>query len=145
MTTIANSPNTVSITNATVSGSVGICYFDPITESLLEIDQVQNHFVSVEPFSTILKKYYLVTSPDDALDYIRVKTQASTDLEDLYSIKIIISNETPSVYNFDDLPNLNSFRIDSPSSGIFIPLHILVKSKVSINTIHKIQLEIEYE
>lgn len=145
MTTIATSPSSVAITSGTVTNDIGICYFDPISESLLEINSLPNHFLSVEPFSTVLKKYYLVIEPGVSVNYVRIKPVVDASLEDAFSIKVMITDEKPSVYIFDDFPNFNSFRVDNPSDGIFIPIWILLRSKVSINSVNRIQLEIEYE
>lgn len=144
MMNIANSVNTVSITSDTVSDVVGICYFDPITEALIEISDMQNHFFTVEPLRKVLRKYYLVVSPGNSLLYAKVRVSGD-ELDGLYSIKTILSDMTPTAEQFSMLQDFNSFRVDNPRPGDFIPMHILIESRTPINEVLNMDIEIEYD
>ena len=71
MTTIAQSVNSIAITNSTVNSAVGICYFDAQSESLLELSQLPNHHIMVDPLRQVIRKYYIVVSPGEVLSYVK--------------------------------------------------------------------------
>jgi hypothetical protein len=144
MANIANPVNTVAITNDTVGDVVGLCYFDPVTESLIEISDIPNHFLTVQPFEQVIRKYYAVVSPGQVVDYIKVKIPKD-GMEDLYSIKVIISQDNPSADSFAGIPDFNSFRLNNPVAGDFVPVWVLVSSKTPVNEIINISIELEYE
>jgi hypothetical protein len=144
MATIANPVNTVTITASTVAGAVGLCYFDPLTEELLEISEIPNHFLTVQPFQQVVRKYYLVVAPGESLSYVQVRIHGE-GLEDLYSIKSILSNAEPTSDSFSVIPDFNGYRVNSPTAGEFIPLHVLISSKTPVNEILNVSIDIEYE
>lgn len=145
MANIANSVGSVAITNTTVSNAVGICYFDPLTEALLEINDIPNHYLAVEPTQQVIRKYYIVVAPNETISYVKVKIANKDDLVDNYSVKLVISSDAPTSDAFTGLPDFNSFRMLNPSAGNFIPLWVLISSKTPINEISDIDLELEYE
>lgn len=144
MTKILNPISGALVTSSTVADAVGICYFDPISEQLLELSSAYNHFVSVEPQKAILKKYYAVVAPTGVVSYIKISIPKA-GLEEHFSVKTIISVDEPSLENFELLPDFNSFRFINPTPGAFTPIWLLVKSKTPINEILPISLELEYE
>lgn len=145
MATIAQAADSVTITSSTVDDAVGVCFFDPIEETLLEISDIPNHYLSVEPNQQVLRKYYTVVTPGVTVSYIKVSIPNKEELQDSYSIKMIVSDEAPTADSFSGLPDYNSYRIISPTAGAFIPLWILVSSKSATNEVLDIELELEYE
>ena len=144
MTTIANSVGSVTITSSTVNSAVGICYFDPLSEALLEISEIPNHYLSVQPSEQVIRKYYIVVAPGETVSYVKVKVSNKDELIDNYSIKMVVSLEDPTSDSFAGLPDFNSFRVLNPPAGAFMPVWILIGSNTPINEISKIELELEY-
>lgn len=145
MATIANSVSTVTITSGTVDNAVGICYFDPVTESLLEISSLPNHYLTVEPNQQVIRKYYVVVAPGEIVSYVKVKVLDKESISDKYSIKLIIGTDSPTSGSFVALPDFNSFKYVNPVTGDFIPLWVLVTAKTPINEVVDIGIELEYE
>ncbi len=138
---------------STVENDVGICYFDPVDETLKEISLLDNHLLTVQPYKKAIKKYYLVISPSaPALDTVEVgpvfldlPDGLVIDPEDYYSIKTLISVTEPTLGQFDDEDNMNSDTIASPNPGDIIPIWFLVESKLPLNNVLNISIEVDYE
>jgi hypothetical protein len=77
MTDIAQSVSSVIIDNDIVDNAVGICYFDPISESLIELSRLNNHYISVEPLHQAIRKYYIVVSPGESVSYVRASVSGA--------------------------------------------------------------------
>lgn len=141
----ADSVNSVIITSSTVNADVGICYFNPVTESLLEISAAPNHFMSLKPLEQTILKYYLVVSPGIATpSYVKIRVKKD-NIEDYYTIKTILGEVQPSIDDFVSIPNFNSFKVVSPTVGAFIPIWFLVSSVEQVNEVLTFNIEIEYE
>lgn len=141
----ANSVNSVVIALDTVANDVGICYFNPATESLMEINASNNHYLSLKPMEKSILKYYLVVNSGvPPLNYVKISV-VKDNIEDFYSIKTIIGNDIPVVSDFDALPDYNSFRVNTPASEAFIPVWFLVSSLEPISKVLTFKLEVEYE
>lgn len=134
-----------SMITASTVDEVGICYFDPFQEELLELSSLNGHFLSVNPLQKIIRKYYLIVSPGETLAYVKIKLVNSQNIENLYSAKVIISEIQPSISSFDVLPDFNAYKISSPQAGHLIPIWILLDSKNPINDIVKVDIKIDYE
>lgn len=138
-------------TNTTVENDVGICYLDPIEETLLELSQIPGHVLSIQPYRKAFKKYFLVINPSaDPIAYVRIRpilesSNLYQDPKNFYSIKTIISPTEPNLGNYDDLVNMNSFRIDNPTPGDIIPIWVLLESKLPLNMVIGLTFEVEYE
>lgn len=145
MANIASSANQVIITNSTVGGVVGLCYFDPITETLLEINDIPNHVITIDPGQNVLRKYYIVVSPGETVAYIKIKFSNTDVLNHQHSIKTIIGDIPPTVNSFAVLPEFNSFRFLNPDAGAFVPVWLLISSKYSLNEVVNISVDLEYE
>jgi hypothetical protein len=145
MAIVANSPSTVPITGSTVDQAVGLCYFDPTDESLLELSQLPDHYITLQPHKVVMRKYYLVVDPSEVISYIRVKVPNNDGMDNLFSIKTIIGNDEPQVGSFEALPEYNSFKINNPTAGAFIPVWILIESKTPLNEVLNMDIEVEYE
>ena len=144
MTNIILGAQDSMITASTVD-EVGICYFDPFKEELLELNALNGHFLSVNPLQKVIKKYYLVITPGKSINEVRLKLVNSQKIDNLYSAKVIISETSPSISSFDILPDFNAYRISMPQSGHLIPIWILMESKSPINDIVKIDIQVSYE
>ena len=90
MTNIAQSVNTVTVTNEMVDNAVGICYFDPLSESLIELSQLSEHYITVDPLQQIVRKYYIVVAPGEVVSYVR----ASVSEEGIEGYKDISTPDT---------------------------------------------------
>ncbi len=144
MTDIAQSVNAVTVTNEMVDNAVGICYFDPLSESLIELSQLPDHYITVDPLQQIVRKYYIVVSPGETVSYIKASV-SEEGLEDMFSVKTIIDNNEPGVEAFSVLPNFNSYTVPNPVPGDFISLWLLITSKTPLNEVLSINIDLEYE
>ncbi|RLA65126.1 MAG: hypothetical protein DRQ78_05525 [Epsilonproteobacteria bacterium] len=145
MATITQSPETATIDEDTVDQAVGLCYFDPETESLIEISQLPDMFLSVEPEGASIRKFYIVTSPSESIMWVQLFLESNDYNATTYSIKVIISNEEPPVSAFDILPSYNSFRINNPPMGDFMSAWLLIENISKVNEIVDIGLKLQYE
>ena len=145
MATILLSPESAVIDANTVSESVGLCYFDPETETLLELDTLPDMFLSVEPDSYAIRKFYMVTDPVDVLSYAKISLISSAFNSETYSVKTIVSAEEPPFDAFSVLPVYNSFTVTNPPQGDFLSVWILIENISKVNEIIDIDIELEYE
>jgi hypothetical protein len=134
--------------NSTVQNDVGICYFDPIDETLKELNLLNGLILTIQPYKKAIKKYYLVVNPtSSALNYVRiVPTFGSSNVTptDYYSIKTIISSSEPTLGNYDDLVSMNSFKIINPAPGAIIPIWVFVESLLPLNAILNVAFTVTY-
>lgn len=149
--TIRSTPESslLIVTNTTVNSDVGICYFDPTSESLLELSLLNGLSLTVQPYKKIIKKYYLVTKPSSSVATVVltpsfVSPPIGITPTDYYSLKTIISNTEPTLGNYDDLTNLNTFEIDSPGAGSHTPIWILLENLSPLSAILNISLQLSY-
>ena len=135
----------ITVKSDTVSNSVGVCYFDPIEEVLLELGAV-NNVITVEAGAMIVKKYYIVTNTSK-VDVINVRAArgGGTDPSSLYDIKMLSMDSMPTQDDFDKVGLFNTVRIISPQPETFFPLWIMIKPKDIVNSLFALELEVEYE
>lgn len=138
----ANEP-TNDMTNTTdLDQQVGLCYYDPIDETLKEISSITSHLMSVNPYDKIMRKYYLIAK--SAVSAIAIRFIDVTN-SGTYSAKVIISDIEPTISLFDTLSSFNNYVISNPSPYTLIPVWILLESTAPIISINSLQIEIEYE
>ena len=142
---IIRSPESIAISDSTVSQEVGLCYFDPDTEALIELNAISNPYISVEPFRAAIRKMYLVISPHQTLSYIKIQPSLPMLERENFGIKIIINHSEPSAADFTSLPEFNRYRVDSPAAGGFIPLWIYVESKIPATGVLSLTMDVEFE
>lgn len=152
---IKNEPesNLLFSDNSTVQNEVGICFFDPVDETLKEISELSDHILSVPPFKKALKKYYLILNPGSvAPTEIAVRpifddlpSGIVIDPTDFYSIKTIISVTEPMISQFDDLDNMNTASVLTSEIPAHTPIWMLIESIQPLNLILDISIEVEYE
>lgn len=131
------------ITNTTsLSQQVGLCYYDPIDETLKEFNTIPSHLMSVNPYETVLRKYYLVAQANVSAVSIRLTDSSNLNI---YSAKVIISDLEPTIDLFDTLGSFNNYVISNPTAYTLIPVWILLNSTSPLSTIGSLQIEIEYE
>ena len=145
MATIILSPQSAVIDVNTVSESVGLCYFDPETESLLELDTLPDMFLAVEPGSYAIRKFYMVMDPIDIVTYSKISIVSTDYNSAAYSVKVIISENEPPIDSFQILPSYNGFVVTNPPQGDFLSVWLLVENISKVNEIINIDIELEYE
>ncbi|RLA65999.1 MAG: hypothetical protein DRQ78_04830 [Epsilonproteobacteria bacterium] len=145
MATITQSPETATIDEDTVDQAVGLCYFDPETETLIEIDKLPDLFLTVEPEGSAIRKFYLVTSPVDMIAWVKLTILSDDYNSTTYSIKLIISEDEPPVNAFGILPSYNSYKIENPPMGEFMSVWILIENISKVNEVVNVDLRIDYE
>lgn len=150
--TIRSSPESslLIVTNTTVDSDVGICYFDPTSESLLELSLLNGLSLTVQPYKKAIKKYYLVVNPTTSgintvtINPTFINVPSGIVPTDYYSIKTIISATEPTLGNFDDLTNLNSFTITAPDAGSHTPIWILLENLKPLSSPLSISMVLNY-
>lgn len=145
MATINQSPQSATIDTDTVAELVGLCYFDPVTETLLELSDMPDTFLSVAPNSFALKKLYMVMSPDDYVNFAQISIVPRDPQAQAYSVKVIISETEPSFESYGILPAFNSFVITNPPKGAFRTVWLLVENVYQINEVVSVDVELSYE
>lgn len=145
MATVLETPTAASILNDTISRAIGLCYFDAASESLLELDSVGDLFISVEQSGVSIKKFYMVIAPDSDVSSILIKVSSGDEYNNLYSAKLIISEDEPSLAVFDILPEYNSYVINNPLQGSLISVWMMVYNESRVNEINSLTLEVSYE
>lgn len=145
MATIKQSPSSVVIDENTVERSIGLCYFDTQSETLIEISQLPDMFLSVEPEGSAVRKFYLVTSPVEILSWVQIYMESSDPNSNTYSVKVIISEDEPPASAFDILPSFNSFKIINPTPGNFNSVWLLIENTSKANEIVGIDIRLTYE
>lgn len=135
--------------STTVENDVGICYFDPIDETLKEISTIDNHIITIQPYKKAIRKYYLVVGTNSSITTISITPSFTSSLiidpTDYYSIKTIISATEPTLSQLDDQDDMNEAEIMNPDPGAIIPIWMLIESKVALNSILGLSFTVDYE
>lgn len=135
--------NNITVTNETVQSDVGICYFDPIDETIKEIGS--SYILSSNSYGTIVHKLMVAVS-SKSLSKVSIKLVESEDLSSKLDIKLLPGAVTPSYYEFDNVPSYNSININGPLQPYsLIPFFIHIKAKSDIVAISNLPLEVSYE
>lgn len=140
---IANAAQDSMIDNDTVINQIGLCYYDPIDESLKEVSSLASHFMSVNPYEKILRKYYLVATDTLSVAIIRLTDNSVGPAK--YSAKVIISELKPLISDFDTVTPFNMFKVANPQLNHLIPVWILLESIEPITEITTMEIELQYE
>lgn len=143
MIQIANAAQDSMIDNDTVINQIGLCYYDPIDESIKEVSSLASHFMSVNPYEKILRKYYLVTKNTLSVATIRLVDNSTGPTK--YSAKVIISEIKPTISMFDSVAPFNLFKVANPQLNHLIPVWVLLESVEPITEITTMSIELEYE
>ncbi len=119
-------PSSLNITS-TLSDNIGIMYFDPVTESLKELDSTV--YVSCTSFAYSIKRFYLCGS---LLEYNSVvQLNVSTTDSDLYTVKIRYPNNSYSILPDYDTSTDQLIINSSVLGDIYvnaIPIDVLIQS-----------------
>ena len=135
--------NNITVTSETVQSDVGICYFDPIDETIKEIGS--SYILSSNSYGPIVHKLMIAVS-SKSLSKVSIKPIESEILSSRFDIKLLPGAVTPSHYEFDDVPNYNSINISGPLQPYsLIPFFVHVRAKSDIGSINNLPLEVSYE
>lgn len=125
--------------------SIGLCYLDPETESLLEIKEDSGYMLNTDAHKATIHKIYIVTGQEHNVDQIRVRPVRTDELEKLFDIKIASGQIRPSILSFDELPEYNTLEINQlvyPNS--IIPVYIYIRAKADITKLSGLNIEVQY-
>lgn len=124
-------------------GTLGLCYFDPVSERLVEFNSEEKIYLT--PFENSVRRYYLVlTNPiynGTRLQYATI--HVSTEYDDI-SVKVLEGLEVVNDrYNYEDIEANNTITVffNNYASGI-VPLDINTKSFTSKNVKFTISIDI---
>jgi len=144
MTIIVQSPEDSVVSIDTVQYAIGLCYFNPETEELIEISEMPDMWFSIEPGGSAIRKLYIVSSPSELINWAEL-TVIPDDSRSTYSVKIIINEESPIRSDFDILPTFNIARLDSLPQGEFISAYFLIESISNTNEVMSAKIRLSYE
>ena len=67
---------------------IGICYFDPISEAILEIVPDSGYILGADSYSAIVHKIYVATGATTGISKIKVRLKKVAGIEDKYSLEL---------------------------------------------------------
>ena len=104
---------------------LGLCYFDPTSESLYEISQESGYMLSADSYRSVVHKVYVVTGTETPITSLVVKPIRSPEVEDIFDIKVATGPIQPSMMTFEELPSYNTLRqvVDFSSQHRHIHYH----------------------
>ena len=68
---------------------IGLCYFDPVSEAILEIAPESGYVIGADSFSAIVHKIYVATGATDRISKIKVRINRTSEVEDKFSSSIV--------------------------------------------------------
>ena len=123
--------------------NLGLCYFDPVTEKLVEFNNEE--LIYLTPYENIVRRYYLVIMSDlyngIKLQYGNIKFSS---IYEEVEVKILEGLGTINdKYNFDDVEANNTITVffNNYSTGI-IPIDVNIKSLVSTHATFELDINI---
>jgi hypothetical protein len=133
------------IEDGTVSGAIGLCYFDGRSETIRELTYGDGYMVSVDPYEEVLTKLYIVAKSGFDITRVVIRLINSSELNDTYSAKVVIGSQMPSMDTFSTLPDFNGFSKSPVPPNELISVWIAIKSKVAVNQEIDLGIVISYE
>lgn len=125
---------------------LGLCYFDPTSESLYEISQESGYMLSADSYRSVVHKVYVVTGTETPMTSLVVKPIRSPEVEDIFDIKVATGPVQPSMMTFEELPSYNTLRIDGPIiPNSLVPVFVYIKANSDITSISGFPVEVSYE
>lgn len=124
-------------------GTLGLCYFDPVSEKLVEFNNEEKIYLT--PFENSVRRYYLVVSNPiyngTRLQYATIKVSSAYDdvtVKVLEGLEIVNDR-----YNYEDLEANNTITVffNNYPSG-HIPIDLNTKSLTSKNVKFTVDIEI---
>lgn len=126
-----------------LSNVIGLCYFDPVTEKLVEFNSSEKIYLT--PFENTVRRYYLVvTNPvyqGARLQYATLKV--SSEYDDV-SVRVLEGLEIVNdKYNFTDIDANNTITVffNNHATGI-IPIDINIESLTASNVQFRVDIAI---
>lgn len=135
--------NLIKVTDETVISDAGICYFDPVEETIKEIGS--GYMMGTNPYSPVIHKLLFVAK-NNSVKYLKIKIKTNRDIERMFDIKILPGAVAPALSDFDNTDNYNELIVtESIQSYSFVPFFVYIKAKVPVDKISSLPLEINYE
>lgn len=135
--------NLIKITDDTVLSGAGICYFDPIEETIKEIGD--GYIMGTNPYTPVIHKLLFVAT-NNSIKYLKIKVNDKNKILDKYDIKIQPGAVTPGLESFNSVPSFNEFVVtESIQPYSFIPFYVYIKSNGASGGIVNVPLEITYD
>ena len=125
---------------------IGICYYDPLKESLIEVGHNSGNILGADPYSHVMHKFVLVTGTTNRITKVGIRVVESDKIRDLFDIKVQFSNSRPSLMSFQELSNYNTIEIETnvePNS--IIPFYIYIKANSDVTSITHLPIEVYYD
>lgn len=126
--------------NKPTKNGIGLCYFNPETETLVEFNTSST--IPVLPYEDSIKRYYIVR--DQSFSNVNTISITITSSNTDYIIKNIKGIVDPESSDFDSIPNNNTnvLFLSEHTSGV-IPIDVYVKSNTY--TLTKVPLTVEID
>lgn len=125
---------------------IGICYYDPIRESLINVGHNSGEILGADPYKHVMHKFMLVTGKTDSISRIVVKAIGTDELRAAFDIKLLFANTRPSLMSFEEQPSFNEIEVNQPvQPNSIIPFYIYIKANSDISKMSELPIEVYYE
>ena len=135
--------NLIKVTDNTVLSDAGICYFDPIDETIKEVGE--GYMMGTNPNGPIIHKLFFVAK-NTTVHYLKVKANQNEELIKRFDIKIQPGSSIPGIDTFNNISNYNELIIeDSIQPYSIVPFYVYIKALAPLDQITSLPLEIAYD
>lgn len=135
--------NLIKITDDTVLADAGICYFDPIDETIKEVGD--GYVMGTNPYTPVVHKLIFVATNTN-IKYLKIAIKDKEKLSGMFDIKIQPGAIAPGIESFDNVPSFNELIVlESIQPYSMIPFYIYIKSVGHSNGLTNVPLEIVYD
>lgn len=136
-----NAASDSMITVNTTSNDIGLCYYDPIQETILELSQLPDSMLFVKPRQSATLNFYLVSKLGSSITNVKVSVSSDQETNE---VKILSKPVKPSSDEFDAVQVNNYVTITSPQEEHLNPLWLQIKSLSGKVSIKDLTIDIEY-
>ena len=141
MSTPGNEANDSMIDVNTVSSDIGLCYYDPIQESILELSSLPDSMLFCKPRQRRVFGFYAVAKLGANISSAKISVSAN---EDINTVKILSQTQYPSESDFNAVQANNDVTLTAVQEEHLNPVWLEIKSLTGKFSMQDLELKIEY-
>lgn len=141
MSILGNEASDLMIDQNTVSSDIGLCYYDPLQETILELSSLPDSMLFCKPRKKKIFGFYAVAKMGANISSAKISVSAN---EDIYRVKILHQLNTPSESDFDLVPPNNEVVLTSVQEEHLNPIWLQIQSMTGKFSLQDLELKIEY-